>query len=136
MALFNPTAMLKGVYQLLQENVALAAVIEGVYSHLPEFTDYPYTHIHIDEIQPYQALQVDAADVRCQITSFSQASTPAEIYSISEIIHEAFLNAGDVFEQVRLVNVQLVRGSFDMLNDGRTHVSSLVFQLIFEGVAP
>jgi hypothetical protein len=129
---YNPTAFQQAIYQLLNSDLSLTALVDGVYSYVPEHTDYPYLVVQIDEITPYNTSIISGIEVVFSVYCFSQKSGQSECYAILQKVYEILQDATPTITGYAAVNTRFQDSQFDLLNDGITTRGSVTFRSVIQ----
>lgn len=131
---YNPTAFQQALYQLLTGDLVLMALVEGVYSVVPEHTDFPYILLHMEQIQPYNVTGLEGVEITFSVSCYSQTPGQAELYAILQQTFETLQDSQPIIGGYSLVNLRFTGSQFDILNDGVTAVGSIFFRSILQKI--
>lgn len=129
---FNPTIFQETIYQLLIEGMDLVALVEGIYSVVPEHTDFPYLFLSLEAIKPYDTSTTKGCEIEFSLSCYSQAPSSSEMYEILQQALDTLQDSEPFISGYVLVNLRYTDAQFNMLNDGVTSKGTIFFRSVLE----
>lgn len=119
-----------GIYGGLSGDAGLGALIEGVFDHVPDKTDYPYVVIGDARARDWSSHSRNGLQVSVMIHIYSRQGGRKQALEIASRIYE-LLHANSL--SLSGHSVAMVRheaSSIELMEDGRTYHATLEFLLL------
>jgi len=123
----------KAVYDALNNDTTLSAIVSGVYDFVPQGTSYPYAVIKQNKVKDWSTISTIGYEVEMEIEVFSKErgnKTVLEISSrIHELLHDTTLALGGGHQ---LVDIRYNDGGVKRSKDGLVYINSNLFTAFIE----
>lgn len=124
--LFN---LQKAVFSVLDGDSSISNTVEGVFTHVPQNTVFPYVHVHTVSSQDQSTIETTILEVVLEVQSYSRTRGTEEVSGIMSDIkrllhHQSLTVSGCVCLGIRLLDDQ-----FEELTDGLTWRGTQRFQV-------
>lgn len=124
--LFN---LQKAVFAALTGNVDISDNVTGIFTHVPQNTDFPYINIAVLSTQDQSTIETSILEVILEINSYSRLRGTEELSSIMSNIKKALHHKTLVINDCSCLGVHMIDESIDELSDGLTWHSSQRFKI-------
>ncbi|NBX02711.1 MAG: DUF3168 domain-containing protein [Alphaproteobacteria bacterium] len=128
MSNFSVITLQKSIYEALTNDIALIALIRGVYDHTPQNSAFPY--IAFGEVTSREWSNVEDAGMEQQVTLniWSREGGRKEAISIMERVYTVLHQVSLTIEGQSLVSLRFVTSKVMLGNDGFTYQGNMQFR--------
>lgn len=120
----------KTIYNTLSGNVALTALVSGVFDDVPEDTEYPFVRIGEETITDNSTKDLQGQVITITIHAFSEYRGKREVKQIMDAIYDAMHDSDMIVSGANLVNFRFEFMDIVTESDGITRHGVMRFRAV------
>lgn len=120
----------QAIYDVLDADATLGALINGVYSYVPADTDAPYVVIDPLQTVDLSTMSSNTIELALSFSIYSRSSGNKEANSIAERVHTLLHNTTPSVVGVQIISLFFVSSAESRARDGETIRVSMQFQAL------
>lgn len=132
MTSYNPDTFATFVYDTLNNDSSITALVTGIYTYALQETNPPYVVISMDRIRPLNGAGLTAHEVEFSLATYSSEAGFSEVFEISEKLFTAMQGKQATISSFELVNTRFTDSDFERLKDGKGIKATLEFRSVIQ----
>lgn len=122
----------QALYEVLSIDASLSAIVNGVYSNVPQNQDFPYVQIGSFEANEITQKAREVVKITYDIIAFSQRNSLEEILNITSVVKNILNEPNFTMNDYNLIRIDHIKSDIDSLSDGMTWISKISFEIVVQ----
>ncbi len=127
---FGFIGLQQAVYTVLDSDSALGMLIEGVYDHAPESTEFPYLVVDNFQGESWSTLMRQGVEILFDISLYSRAKGKKEASTLMEHIYALLHHAALDVTGFQLASLEFTSADVALQDDGATYKGIMRFRAL------
>lgn len=132
MANFSHQALQKAVFQLLNADSTLMALVQGIHDHVPQSVVFPYISLGEAKSNDWSTKTTTGTEQRITIHVWSREGGRKEAATIMERIHTLLHESSLSVEGQTLISMRFISSTIELEKDGWTYQGSMQLHALLE----